>query len=117
MQKMHILSNSAKFSAGRPLLPAYNFWPQWPLHIIFIVWGLWPLNFLAPENIPSDFLAHVYYGQMARWIRIPLFTEVGLGPCDIVLDVDPAPPPCKMAQQPHPRYRAHCSGSQTRILP
>ena len=25
MQKMRILSNSAKFSAGRPLLPTYNF--------------------------------------------------------------------------------------------
>ena len=24
-KNLHILSNSAKFSAGRPLLPAYNF--------------------------------------------------------------------------------------------
>jgi len=31
---------------------------------------------------------------------MPLGTEVGLGPGDIVLDADPAPPPCKGAQQP-----------------
>jgi len=29
--------------------------------------------------------AHVYYDQTAGWIRIPLATEVGLGPGDIVL--------------------------------
>jgi len=34
MQKMHILFNIANFSAGRPLLPAYNFFcPQSPLPI------------------------------------------------------------------------------------
>ena len=37
------------------------------------------------------FLAHVYYGQMAEWIKMPLGTEVGLGPGHIVLDGDPAP--------------------------
>jgi len=29
---------------------------------------------------------------MTGWIRIPLGTEVGHGPVDIVLDGDPAPP-------------------------
>jgi len=38
-RKLHILSNSANFSADRPLLPAYNFAPQSPLSISFIVWG------------------------------------------------------------------------------
>ena len=33
----------------------------------------------------------VYCGQTAGWIRIPLGTEVGLGPDDIALDGDPAP--------------------------
>jgi len=33
---------------------------------------------------PAQFLAHVYCGHMARCIRIPLGTEVGLGPGDIV---------------------------------
>ena len=35
----------------------------------------------------------VYYGQTVGWIKMPLVTEVGLGPGDIVLDGDPAPPP------------------------
>jgi len=33
----------------------------------------------------------VYCGQMVVWIRMPLGTEVGLGPGNIVLDEDPAP--------------------------
>jgi len=36
--------------------------------------------------------AYVYCGQMARWIRMPLVSEAGLGPGNIVLDGDPAPP-------------------------
>ena len=38
-------------------------------------------------------------GQTVRWIKMPLGTEVGLGPGDIVLDGDPAPPR-KGTQQP-----------------
>ena len=45
-----------------------------------------------------QFSAHVYCGQMAGYIRIPLGTEVGLSPGDIVLDGDPAPQP------PHPIF-------------
>jgi len=37
------------------------------------------------------FLAHVYCGQLARCIKMPLGTEVGLGPGHIVSDGDPAP--------------------------
>ena len=40
----------------------------------------------------GHFSAHIYCGQTAGWIRIPLGTEVGLGPGDIVLDWDPALP-------------------------
>jgi len=39
-----------------------------------------------------QFSAHVYCGQTAEWIKMPLGKEVRLGPGDIVLDVDPAPP-------------------------
>ena len=39
------------------------------------------------------FSAHVYCGQTAGWIKIPLGTKVGLGPGHIVLHGDPAPPP------------------------
>jgi len=35
----------------------------------------------------------VYYGQTVGWIKMPLCTEVGLGPGDILLDGHPAPLP------------------------
>ena len=44
-------------------------------------------------TVLTQFLAHVYCGQMAGWIKIPLGTEVGLGPGYIVLDGDPGPLP------------------------
>jgi len=34
----------------------------------------------------------VYCSQTVGWIKMPLGAEVGLGPGDIVLDGDPAPP-------------------------
>jgi len=39
---------------------------------------------------PIQFLAHVYCGQVAGWIKTPLDTEVNLGPGDVVLDGDAA---------------------------
>jgi len=39
---------------------------------------------------PTHFLAHVYCGQTAGWIKMPFGTEVNLGPGYIVLDGDPA---------------------------
>ena len=39
---------------------------------------------LRRRGIFPQFSAHVYCGQAARWIRIPLGTEVGLGPGDCV---------------------------------
>jgi len=42
----------------------------------------------------------VCYGKMVGWVKMPLGTEVSLGPGDIVLDGDPAPPPIKGAQPP-----------------
>ena len=43
---------------------------------------------------PTQFLTHVYCGQTAGWIKMPLGAEVGLnlGPGDFVLDGVPAPP-------------------------
>ena len=38
-----------------------------------------------------QFSAHVCCGQTARWIKIPLSTEVGLGPDHIVSDGHLAP--------------------------
>jgi len=34
-------------------------------------------------------VTRVYCGQTVSWIRMPLGTELGLGPSDIVLDGDP----------------------------
>ena len=51
---------------------------------------------------PTQFLAHVYYGQMAGWMKTPLGTEVDLGPGHIVLDRSQLS--AKGAQQP-PSFR------------
>ena len=51
---------------------------------------------------PTQFLAHVYCGQMAGWMKTPLGTKVDLVPRHIVLDGVPAP--AKGAQQP-PSFR------------
>jgi len=37
---------------------------------------------------PPQFSAHVYCGQTAGWIKMPLGMEVGLGPGDRLLDWD-----------------------------
>ena len=57
--------------------------------------GLSPGNFVLDGDPapPSQFLAHVYCGQTAGWIKMPLGTEVGLSLGYIVLDMDAAPPP------------------------
>jgi len=47
---------------------------------------------LKRGTAPSPLSAHVYCGQMAIWIKMPLGTKVGLGPGDIVLNRDPATP-------------------------
>jgi len=39
---------------------------------------------------PPQFLAHVYCGETAGWIKTPLGTEVDLGPGHFVLDGFPA---------------------------
>ena len=56
------------------------------------------------EAEPHQFSAHVYCGQTVAWIKMPLGTEVGLGPDDIALDGDPASLP-KKGQSP--QFSAH----------
>ena len=41
-----------------------------------------------PKAHSPQFLAHMCCGQTTGWIKIPLSTEVDLGPGDIVLDGD-----------------------------
>jgi len=40
---------------------------------------------------PTQFLAHVYCGQMAGWMETTLGTEIDLGPGHTVVDWVPAP--------------------------
>ena len=49
---------------------------------------------------PPQFSAHVYCGQRAVWIKMPLGTEVKVCPSDVVLDEVAAPPPLTGAQPP-----------------
>jgi len=48
---------------------------------------------------------------MAGWIKMPLGTEVGLGPDDFVLDGDPLHLPKKEAEPP--KFSAHVYCGQT----
>jgi len=64
-------------------------------------------SYLQKKGTPTStqFLADVYSGQMARWMKTPLGTEVELGPGHIVLDGVPGAP--NGAQQPPPLFSAH----------
>ena len=46
---------------------------------------------LKGAQLPQ-FSVHVYCGQTAEWMKMPLCMEVDLRPGHIVLDGDPAPP-------------------------
>jgi len=59
--------------------------------------GLGPGDVLHGAQLPlkgarPQFSAHVYCGQMAGWMKMPVGAEVDLSPGHIVLDRDPAPP-------------------------
>jgi len=60
---------------------------------------------LPKKGRSPQFSLHVYCGQTAAWIKMPLGTEVSLGLRDIVLDEDPAPPPLKGHS---PQFRPMC---------
>ena len=48
---------------------------------------------LLPKRGHSpQFSAYVHCVQSTRWIKMPLGTEVGLGPGNIMLDEDQLPP-------------------------
>ena len=53
-----------------------------------------------------QFSAHVYSGQTAGWMKMPLGTHVGLDLGDIVLDGDPAPH--RKRGQRHPALFGPC---------
>jgi len=56
----------------------------------------------------------VCYGQMVGWIKMPLGTEVGLGPGHVVLDGNAAPPsPESDTAASEPYFLAHVCCGQT----
>ena len=60
---------------------------------------------LPKKDAQPQFLAHVYCGQTAAWIKMVLGIVVGLGPGHIVLDGDPGPPK-KRRPSPPPQFSA-----------
>ena len=71
-----------------------------------------PSSFPPKRGQNPQFLAHFYCGQTAGMIKMPLATEIGLGPGDIVLDGDPAPPQRKGHS---PQFSAHVYCGQTAL--
>jgi len=69
------------------------------------MWIQLPLPAEKGHTHPTQFLAHVYCGQMAGWMKTPFGTEVDLGPGDIVLDGVPAT--AKGARIAAPLFSAH----------
>jgi len=57
---------------------------SWPRRLC-VRWGL---SYPRTEGTPTttQFLAHVYCGQTAGWMKTPVGTEVDLSPGHIVLD-------------------------------
>jgi len=51
-----------------------------------------PIHENGHSSPSPHFSAHVYCDQTAGWIRMPLGTEIDLGPSDVVLDGNPALP-------------------------
>jgi len=59
-----------------------------------------------PKGHNPQFLAHICYGQMAGWIKMPLRMEVGLGPGDFRQMGTQLPLPKRGRSLP-PQFSAH----------
>jgi len=60
------------------------------------------------KGTEAPFSAHVYCGQTAGWIKVPLGTAIGLDPGHIMLDGDPAPSPQKWGSAPQFSAYVYC---------
>jgi len=78
---------------------------------IFDTCLFWPNGWMDQRG--RQLSAHICCGQMAAWIKMPFGTELGLGLCDIVLDVDPAPPP--LGGHSPPQFSANVRCVQTAV--
>jgi len=58
-------------------------------------------------------LAHLYCGETAACIKMPLGMELGLGPGDFVLDGDPAPPSPNSYHQTRQWKHSKCTFQNT----
>ena len=56
---------------------------------------------LSPKRGAPPIFGRCLGGQRPGWIKMPLAREVRLGPGDILLDGDPAPPQRKGHRSPH----------------
>ena len=65
--------------------------------------------FVSPVSLSVTL---VYCGQTVEWIKMKLGTQVDLGPSDIVMDGDPAPPPKKKGGRAA-QFSAHVYCGQT----
>jgi len=72
----------------------------------------WGPNPLPNKGVEPPFSAHVYCGQVAAWIKMPLGTEVGLGPDDNVR-LEPSYPLHKKGAKPPPQFSVHVYCRQT----
>jgi len=100
----HILldGNPAASLPKKGAQPSPNFqpillWPNGWMHQYATWYGSRPQTrrYFVLDGDRPQFSDHVYCGQTAAWIKMPLATEIGLGLRDIVFDKDPAPPPLK----------------------
>ena len=104
-------SHSPKKGAQPPFFDPCLLWPNsWMDQDATWYGGMpWPRPDGDPATPPKkgqnpQFLARVYCGQMAGWIKISLGTEVNLGPGDVVLDEVAAPPLPKRGTAPSFRF-------------
>jgi len=57
---------------------------------------------------PRPIFAHVYCGKTAGWIKMPLGTELNLGPGDVLLDGVGAPHKTLKGAQPQFSVHVYC---------
>jgi len=104
-----------KGTENPPILGPFLLWPNGWMHQdatwyggrpqprrLCVRWG--PRTLPQKGRSPNQFSAHVYCGQKAAWIKMPLCMEVGLSVRDIVFDVDPATPRRNGHSHPHPIF-------------
>ena len=88
---------------------------SWTLDMWF--WATVTSNGSPYAAIPLSCLSVtlVYCGQTVEWIKMPLGTEVDLGPGDTVLDRNPAPPMDRGTAAPPPLFGPLCSGTVAHV--